>query len=115
MRIALMPGQNRQQQSAQDVALGRRVRAGQRQRTVRHPGIEQAAQLEKLDEERQLPERRRRRRRVPFDVHPPAEGIGVQTNCFRQKFYRRLLTRRVSRKSFDMLRHASRYQPDSST
>ena len=114
MRVALMPGQNRQQQSAQDVALGSRVRAGQRQRTVPNPGIEQAAELEELDEERQLPERRRRRTRVPLDVHPAAEGIGTQTNRFRQNFYRRLLTRRVSRESFDRLRHASRYQSDSS-
>ena len=55
----------------------------QRQRTVRHPGIEQAAQLEKFDEERQLPKRRRRRRRVPFHMHPATEGIGAQTNRLR--------------------------------
>ena len=110
-----MPGQNRQQQRPQNVAFGRRVRAQQRQRTVRHPGIEQPAELEELDEERQLPERRRRRRRVPFDVHPAAKAIGTQTNRFRQIFYRRLLTRRVSRESFDKLRHSSRYQPDTST
>ena len=75
-----MAGQDRQQQGAQNIALARRVRAPQRQRTVRHPGIEQAAQLEEFDEERQLPERRCRRRRVPFDVHTPAERIGKQTD-----------------------------------
>ena len=62
--------------------------------TVRRPGVEQAAQFEELDEERQLPERRRRRSRVPLDVHPATEGISAQINRFRQKFYRRLLTRR---------------------
>jgi len=109
-----MPGQDHQQQRPQNVAFGRRVRAHQRQRTVPNPGIEEAAQLQKLGKERQLPERRRRRTRVPLDVHPPAKGISAKTNRFRQIFYRRLLTRRVNPQSFNTLRHSSRYQPDNS-
>lgn len=49
MRIALMTGENRQQQRAEHVALARRIRAGERQRAVRHPAIEQAALLQKSD------------------------------------------------------------------
>src|SRR5512144_1523653 len=77
-------------------------------------GSKQAAELEELDEERQLPERRRRRTRVPLDVHPAAEGIGTQTNRSRRNFYRRLLTRRVSEQRNVWLHHAARYQPHGS-
>src|SRR5215469_3347943 len=58
---------------------------------IRHPAVEQAALLQILNEERQLPERRDRRRGVPLNVHAAAKGIGDR----RPLLYLRLLARRV--------------------
>src|SRR4029453_15905439 len=69
VRITPMPGQNRQHQRAQHVALARRIRADERQRTIRHPAVEQAALLQIFYEERQLSERRDGLRRAP----PPSK------------------------------------------
>ena len=87
-----MPGQHRQEQGAQHVAFARRVRAGEGQRTIRPPAVEQAALLQILNEERQLSEQRDRRCGVPLDVNTAAKGIGDR----RPLLYLRLLTRRVS-------------------
>jgi hypothetical protein len=75
MRVAAMPGQHRQQHGAEQVALLRRIRTGERKRTVRHPGVEQPGLFEVVDEEGQLPERRDWRRRVPPNMHPTGKGV----------------------------------------
>jgi hypothetical protein len=73
--VALVAGKNREHGCAQDIAVGGGIGAGERQRAALYPGVQQAADLQKLSEERQLPERSDRRMRVPLNVHPPAEGI----------------------------------------
>ena len=45
------------------------------QRAIRNESIEQAAPFQKIDEERQLPERRQRRLSMPFDMHRPGETV----------------------------------------
>src|SRR3954454_21130901 len=95
VRIALMTGENRQQQRAEHVALARRIRTGERQRAVRHPAVEQATLLQVFDEKRQLTERRHRLRSIPLDVHPTAERVGNR----RPFLNLRLLTRRVSQRT----------------
>ena len=70
-----MAGQHGQQYRAQQVALLRGIIAGQRQWAVRHKGVKQSRLLEIVDEERQLPEWRDRRGRVPFDVNSAREGV----------------------------------------
>ncbi|MBV8591375.1 MAG: hypothetical protein JO212_15180 [Acetobacteraceae bacterium] len=60
---------------AQHVALARRVGATKRQRTIRHPAIEQTALFEILNEKRQLAKRRDGFCGIPFDVHPAAERV----------------------------------------
>jgi hypothetical protein len=42
---------------------------------------------------------------------PPDPAMPACRTIASSRFYRRLLTRRVNRKSFDRLRHSSRYQP----
>ena len=90
--VAAMTRQNRQQHGAQQIALARGIRAGQRQWAVRHPAIEQPALLQVLDKERQLAERRHRRRRVPLHVNPTGVGVGDR----RPRLNLRLLTLRVN-------------------
>jgi hypothetical protein len=75
VRIAAMARQHRQQHGAEQVALGAGIRAGKRQGTVSYPGVEQSGLFEVVDEERQLPERRDRGRRIPLDVDPAGEGV----------------------------------------
>ena len=75
MRVAVVAGEDRQQQGGQHRAFIRRVVAVVGQRAIRHPGLEHAAHFEKLDEERQLSERCDRRGRIPFDVDSPPERI----------------------------------------
>jgi len=70
-----MAGQYRQQHGAEQVALPGGIRAGERQRAVRHPAVEQAALLQVVDEERQLPEWRDRRGRIPLDMNSAGEGV----------------------------------------
>jgi hypothetical protein len=42
---------------------------------VCNPGVEQVGLLQVVDEEWQLPERRDRRGRIPFDVDPAGKGV----------------------------------------
>ena len=90
--IAPVPGQHRQQQGAEHVAFARRVRAGEQQRAIRHPAVEQAALLQVLNEKRQLSKWRDRRRGVPLNVDTAAKSIGDR----RPLLHLRLLTSRVS-------------------
>ena len=46
------------------------------QRAIRNESIEQAAPFQKIDEERQLPERRQRRLGIPFDSNYPPPFLG---------------------------------------
>src|ERR1022692_4631004 len=62
MRVPPMARQNRQQNGAQDVRLGRCVGTLIGHRAVVHPPVPQARRLQKLDEKCHLPERRYRRR-----------------------------------------------------
>ena len=101
VRIALMTGENRQQQRAEHVALARRIRTGERQWAVRHPAVEQATLLQVFDEERQLTERRHRLRSIPLDVHPAAERVGDR----RPFLHRRLLSPRVSQRNRQIFLH----------
>jgi hypothetical protein len=75
MGVTAMAGQNRQHHRAQQVTLGWCVRTGQEQRTVRHPGVEQACLLQVVDEEWQLSKRCDRSRVVPLDMHTAGEGV----------------------------------------
>ncbi len=75
VRIALVTGENREHGRAQDIAVARGIGAGEHQRAALHPGLEQPADLQKLGEERQLPERRHRRLRVPLNVYAAAKRI----------------------------------------
>jgi hypothetical protein len=70
-----MAGQQRQHHSAEQVALSGGVGAGEGQRAVRHPGVEQAGLFQVVDEERQLAERRDGCGRIPFDVDSTGEGV----------------------------------------
>src|SRR5207245_2692073 len=79
--IAPMTGQNRQQHGAKQIALARGIRAAERQWAVRYPAIEQPALLQVLDEERQLPEWRHRRRRVPLHVNPAPSRSWTSAEC----------------------------------
>ena len=100
MRIALVAGQHRQHRRPQHVARLGRVRARVVQRAIRDERLEQTRRLQKIDEERQLAERRESRRMVPFDPHRTGEtvhndgaaGAGPKRN-------RRLFTRRVNANS----------------
>jgi hypothetical protein len=60
VRVAPMARQNGEQHRAEQVASGGGIRAGERQRAVRHPGVEQPGLFEVVDEEWQLPKRRDR-------------------------------------------------------
>ena len=91
MGVAVVPRQHRQQHCAQHVALGRRVRAAERQRAIRHPAGEKSSLLQILDEEWQLPQRRHMAVAVPFDVHP----AGKRLRSCGVLLYRWLFTRRV--------------------
>ena len=75
MRISPVPGQNRQHHRAENIALGRRIRANVVQRAIRHLAVEQGALLEVFDEERQLAERRHRRGAVPFYMDAPGKPV----------------------------------------
>jgi len=114
VRVAAVPGQHRQHQRAERVALARRVRAGQVQRTVRHPFIKQTGLFQVIDEERQLTERRDRYLVVPFNANPAGKRV-----CRRRPgINRRLFTRWVNRQSLLVLFHSSlfrRLQPDRAT
>jgi len=67
MRVALVAGQHGQHRRAKNVALAGRVRAHIAQRTVGDERVKQPGRLEEVDEERRLPERRRRRFVVPLN------------------------------------------------
>ena len=66
------------------------------QRAIRNESIEQAAPFQKIDEERQLPERRQRRLGIPFDMHRPGETVEAHALQRAFVFNRRLLTRKVN-------------------
>ena len=101
-----MTGENRQQQRAQNIALAWRIRAGERQRAVRHPTLEQAALLQVFDKEWQLTERRHRLRSIPLDVHPAAERVGDR----RPFLHRRLLSPRVSQRNRQIFLHPQAFR-----
>ena len=103
--VAPMTRQNRQQHSAQQIALARGIRARERQWAVRDPAIEQPALLQVLDEERQLAQWRHRRRRVPLHVNPTAIGVGDRRPCLNL----RLLTLRVNRHTRRFCPHRSSF------
>ena len=44
-------------------------------RTIGNEGVKQTALLEEIDEERQLPEHRRRRLLVPFNMHRTPKAV----------------------------------------
>jgi hypothetical protein len=90
-----MARQHRQHHGAKQVAFGGRIRAGEQQRAVRHPGVEQPSLLEIVDEERQLPERRDRGCRVLFNIDAAGEGVRDR----RPGLNHRLFTPRVSQNS----------------
>src|SRR5208282_2960843 len=96
MSITLVPRQNRQHSRSQHIAFFWRVRARVMQRAIRNESIEQAAPFQKIDEERQLPERRQRRLGIPFDMHRPGETVEAHALQRAFVFNRRLLTRKVN-------------------
>jgi len=75
MRVAVVPCQDRQQQGREHRALARGMVALVLKRTVRDPAIKQPADLQKLNEERQLSQRCDGSRRIPFHVDPAPERI----------------------------------------
>lgn len=82
MRVAAVTGQHRQQPRAQNVLLARRVRTRVSQRAVGKPALPQPGRVQKLDEVRQLPQRRGRRALIP--QHPNPAGRKLQTAGLRQ-------------------------------
>jgi hypothetical protein len=106
VRVAPMARQHGEQHGAEQVAFGGGIRAGERQRTVRHPGVEQSGLLEIVDEERQLPERRDRGRRIPFDVNPAGKGVRDR----RPSLNHRLFTRRLSKNILLVRFHPGRFR-----
>jgi hypothetical protein len=112
--VAPMPGQHREHHGAEDITLVRSVRACVFQRAIRYKVVEHRAQLEKIDEERQLAKRRQRRAAVPFDMDRPGKGIGDHRpegigdhRPGRCPLYHRLLTRREPRQLPMFLAHPS--------
>ena len=99
VRIALVSSQHRQHRRAQNVAGLGRIRALVVQRTIGDERIEQTRSLQKVDEERQLTQRRESRRVIPFDPHRTGETVDHQRLRPRRrdsKRNRRLFTCRVN-------------------
>jgi len=69
------------------------------QRAIRHQRLKQPRSLEKIDEERQLPERRKRRFMVKLDPNRTGETVDHHAHARGVGFNRRLFTRRVSPKA----------------
>ena len=65
------------------------------QRAIRHKSIEQARRLQKVDEKRQLPKRRKSRLPVPFDMHRTRETVDQNPPRRSLTRNRRWFTRRV--------------------
>ena len=83
-----------------------RVRTGVTQRAIRHQRLEQPRGLQKIDEERQLPERRKRRFMIKLDPNRTGETVDHDAHARGVGFNRRLFTRRVSPKAREILSHA---------
>jgi hypothetical protein len=81
---------------SKDVALLRRVRAHIAQRTAGHQRVE-PARLEEVDEERQLPKRRHRRLKVPFNPDWTKETVEIDASLSIRRDNQGLFTRQVSR------------------
>ncbi len=75
------------------------------QRAIRHQRLEQPRGLQKIDEERQLPERRKRRFMVKLDPNRTAETVDHDAHARRVGLNRRLFTRRVSPKAPQIFSH----------
>jgi hypothetical protein len=104
--IPPVAGQHGQHHGAEQVAFARGIRAGQVQRTIRHPGIEQVGLLQKVDEEWQLSKGCHRRRIIPFDVDPAGERVHRRGRFINW----RLFTRGVRDRDLSMLFHSRRIQ-----
>ena len=78
--VALMSGEPAEHHCPQNVAFLRRVGARIAQRTIGNEGVKQTALLEEIDEERQLPEHRRRRLLVPFDMHRTPKAVEINAS-----------------------------------
>jgi hypothetical protein len=77
MRVTLVPGQDRQHRRTKHVAILRRVRACVMQRAIRDESVEQTRCFQKVDEERQLSQRRQRRPGVPLNANRTSETVEV--------------------------------------
>ena len=75
VRVAVVASKDRQQRGGEHGGVIRRVVAVGGQRAVRHPGLEQATHLEKLDKERQLSQWGHGFRRVSLHGDSPPEGV----------------------------------------
>ena len=75
MRVAVVSREDRSEKGREHRPLVRGVVALILKRTVPHPAIEHAADLQKLNEEGQLSQRRHGSRRIPFHVDPATERI----------------------------------------
>ena len=102
-RVASQHGEHRR---AENVALLGRIGAHVAQRTIGDEGVEQPALLEKVDEERQLPERRRRRLLIPFDMHRAKKAVEIDAARRLASDNQGLITRRVSGQRRGIARHA---------
>ena len=112
--VALMSGEPAEHHCPQNVAFLRRVGARIAQRTIGNEGVKQTALLEEIDEERQLPEHRRRRLLVPFDMHRTPKAVEINASRRIAFDNQGLLTRLVSRQRRGIARHAlknARYPP----
>ena len=82
MRIAVVASEDREQHRRQHGALLRRVIAVVGEWAIGHPRLEDAAHLEKLDEEGQLAEWRDGRSWIPLDVdRPPKVSSAIAPVC----------------------------------
>ena len=84
------------------------------QRAIRDEGIEQPGDLQELDEERHLTERRQSAGAVPFDRHRAAKRVERRPSRIGAGTNHRLITRRVSgrqRGSVDHVPEFARFSP----
>jgi hypothetical protein len=114
MGIALVSRQHGKHRRAENVALLGRVGARIAQRTIGDKGVEQPALLEKIDEERELPERRRRRFLVPFHMHGSKKAVEIDAGRRLASDNQGLFTQWVSGRRRRIVHHApknARFRP----
>ena len=105
MGVALVSRQHGKHRRTENVALLGRVGAPIAQRTIGDEGVEQPALLEEIDKERKLPQWRRRRLLVPFDMHRAKKTVEIDAGRRLTSDNQGLFTRWVSRQKRRIVPH----------